>query len=148
MKKKVLLRSLIGGLGGLAISMLVGISISISIGDGQFHAGPPALIAQCGTELMAVIAQMLCSILYGAAMAGSSAIWEVENWSLLRQTMTHMVVISLSALPITYLMHWVPHTVLAVVAYFIGFFLIYFVIWVICYLCMRKKIRKMNENLN
>lgn len=147
MKKKVLFRCMIGGLGGLAISTLIGISISMSIGDGQFHAVPPALITQCGTELMAVIAQTVCSMLYGAAMAGGSAIWEVENWSLLRQTMTHMAVTSLSALPITYLMHWVPHTVNAVIIYFVGFFLIYFVIWLICYLSMRKKIRRMNEEL-
>lgn len=147
MKKKVLLRCIIGGLGGLAISTLIGISISMCIGDGLFHPVSPALISQCGTELMAVIAQTACSMLYGAAMAGASAIWEVENWSLLRQTMTHMVVISMAALPITYLMHWIPHTVKAVAIYFIGFFLIYFIIWVICYLSMRKKIRRMNEKL-
>ena len=148
MKKKILFRCFVGGLGGLAISTLIGISISMNIGDGQFHAVPPALIVQCSTELMAVIAQTACSILYGAAMAGASVIWEVETWSLLRQTITHMVVISLSALPITYLMHWVPHTVSAVVIYFVGFFIIYFVIWIISYACWKKRIQNINAKLN
>ena len=148
MKKKLLSRCLIGGLGGFAISFLIGVRISLSIGDGLFHGVPLTLVEQCGNELTATIVQAVCSFIYGAAWAGSSVVWEMESWSILRQTVTHMLVVSITSLPIAYLMHWVPHTVMAVVLYFVAFFLIYFVIWLICYTSWRKKIRQMNEKLN
>lgn len=38
-----------------------------------------------GNEINAVVAQMVASLLYGAVWAGASVIWEMDDWSLLRQ---------------------------------------------------------------
>lgn len=145
MKKKLVLVGSFGALMGLTISTIITIAISASIGDGNFYPVPPMLIEDCGSELNAVIAQSICSMVYGAAWASASLIWEMENWTLLRQTITHLLVISLSALPISYLMHWVPRTLGGILLYFGIFFAIYLIIWLCQYSSMKKRIQQLNE---
>ena len=148
MKKKVLSRALLGAPIGLAISTIITIIVSINIGDGQFYAVTPGLIAECGGELNAVLIQAVCSMIYGGAWGGASAIWENENWSLLRQTVTHLIVTSVSALPIAWFMHWIPRTVGGFLGYCGIFFAIYGIIWVSQYTSMKKRLQQMNEKLN
>jgi hypothetical protein len=145
MKKQVLIRSVFGALLGLTISTFITILISAIIGDGKFHAVPPMLIEDCGGELNAVVIQAVCSMIYGAAWSVADLIWKMEKWSLTRQTITHLLVISLSALPISYLMHWVPRSLGGTLAYFGIFFAIYLVIWLVQYHNMKKQILQMNK---
>lgn len=81
MKKKVIIRCLIGAPIGLALSTIITIAISLTLGDGHYYAVVPELIADCGTEINAVLLQAICSLLYGAAGAGASLIWEIDDWS-------------------------------------------------------------------
>ena len=67
MKKKVAIRCLIGAPIGLALSTMITIAISLIVGDGRFYAVVSELIADCGTEMNAVLLQTVCSLLYGAA---------------------------------------------------------------------------------
>ena len=99
MKKKVILRCLIGAPIGLSISFMITLIISVIINKGEYYPVVPQLTALCGNELNAVIIQAVCSLIYGAAFGGASAIWEVESWSLLKQTVIHCLVISVSMLP-------------------------------------------------
>ena len=89
MKKKVILRSLIGAPIGLSISFIITLIISVIINKGEYYPVVPQLTALCGNELNAVVIQTICSLLYGAAFGGASVIWEIENWSLLKQTVIH-----------------------------------------------------------
>ena len=45
MKKKVIVRCLIGAPIGLALSTMITIAISLTVGDGRFYAVVPELIA-------------------------------------------------------------------------------------------------------
>ena len=90
MKKQVILRGLFGAPIGLFITTAIAIGISYSVGNGNFYPVAPALAEHCGSELNAVFFQTVMSLLYGAVFGGASAIWEMERWSLLRQTVTHL----------------------------------------------------------
>lgn len=147
MKKKILLRSLIGAPIGVAISYLITVIISLCIGDSRYHPVEPQLALALGSEINAVVIQLLGSVLYGAAFAGASVIWEVEGWSLLRMTATHLTVISVASLPIAYFMRWMPRTPIGVIIYFTIFLIIYAVIWLSQYSVIKKRLRKMNRKL-
>ena len=147
MKKKVILRCLIGAPIGLSISFIITLIISAMINKGEFYPVVPQFTIICGNELNAVIIQSLCSLLYGAAFAGASVIWEVESWSLLKQTVLHCIVISSSTLPIAYCMYWMPHNVLGIAIYIFIFFFIYFFIWFGQYFAMKKKIQAFNDKV-
>ena len=129
MRKKILLRCLIGAPIGLAISTLITIIISLTVGDGNYYPVVPELVSDCGNEMNAVLLQALLSLLYGAAWAGASVIWEMENWSILLQTVTHLVICSLATFPIAYFMRWMKHTASGILLYFGIFFAIYLIIW-------------------
>ena len=86
MKKKVFLLCGAGALFGVALSTIITILISLTVGDGHFYAVVPELIADCGGELNAVMLQTALSMLYGAAWAGAALIWRRDGWSLTKQT--------------------------------------------------------------
>jgi len=86
-------------------------------------------------------------MLYGAAWAGASIIWDAERWSLLKMTLVHLLVTSLATFPIAYLARWMPHSSTGILMY-IGIFVgIYTAIWFSQYSAMKKKIREMNEKI-
>lgn len=148
MKKKVLLRCLLGAPIGITISVFITIIISLIGNDGVYHAVMPKLINDCGNELNAVILQTVLSLIYGAAWAGVSVIWGMENWSILRQTITHLVICSVSTFPIAYFARWMPHNALGILLYFGIFFAIYLGIWLSQYASMKKRIQEINKRIN
>ena len=85
MKKKIIRRCLAGMPVGVMISVVITIIISLTNGDGKYYMVHPDLVTDCGTEIAAVIIQTLCSMLYGAAFAGASVVWDTD-WSLLLRT--------------------------------------------------------------
>ena len=120
MKKKIVLRCLLGASVGFIISFLITLIISACIGKGKYYPVHPQLTALCGNELNAVILQTACSLLYGAAFAGASVIWELEGWSLLKQTVVHCLIVSAASFPIAFFMYWMPHTFLGIAGYILG----------------------------
>lgn len=148
MRKKILLRCLVGAPIGLAISTLITIIISLTVGDGNYYPVVPELVSDCGDEMNAVLLQALLSLLYGAAWAGASVIWEMENWSILLQTVTHLVICSLATFPIAYFMRWMKHTASGILLYFGIFFAIYLIIWLSQYSSMKKRVEEINRKIH
>ena len=107
--KKAGLRALVGAPIGLAYSTIITIIISLFQGDGKYYAVVPEMIADIGSESMAVLIQALCSMLYGAAFAGASVVWDTD-WSLAKMTAVHFLICSAATFPIAYLIRWMEHT--------------------------------------
>lgn len=147
MKKKLLIRCLAGAPIGLAISYIITILISVTVNDGEYYPVVPALAVEYGSVLNAVLLQAVCSLLYGAAWGGASVAWEMEGWSILRQTLTHLVVCSVATLPIAYITHWMEHSVGGVLIYFGIFFGIYLIIWLSQYSAMKKRVQELNKRV-
>lgn len=147
MKKKLLLLCGIGAALGVTLSLLIAILISLTVGDGRFYAVVPELIADCDGELNAVILQTALSMLYGAAWAGAALIWKQEQWSLARQTVTHLLVCSLATFPVAWLCRWMRHDAAGAALYFGIFFAVYALIWLGQYLGIRRRVREMNREI-
>ena len=141
------LRALVGAPIGLAISTVITIIISFAIGKGEYFAVVPELASDFGSEVNAVLIQALCSMLYGAAFAGASVIWDTD-WSLTKMTVVHLLVISLTMLPIAYLMRWMNRTVRGVLLYIVFFLVLYAIIWIISYRRTQRQLREINKKLN
>ena len=133
---------------GLAISTAITIFSSLIYGDGNYYPVVPALVEQCGNEINAVVAQMIASLLYGAVWAGASVIWEMDDWSLLRQTVTHLLAGSIATFPVAYLMYWMKHSIAGVVVYFAIFIGIYVGIWITLYSRAKREVTKLNEKVS
>lgn len=148
MKKKILFRSLMGAPIGVVVSLIITIIFSLCMGHGEYFPAPHELINWCGgNETTAVIVQMICSLFIGAVGGGSSVIWEVEKWSLLKQTLVHLAIISVPFFGIGYIMNWMPHYLYGALGYIGGFILVYVVMWCSIYFSIKAKINKMNKHL-
>ena len=148
MKKKMILRGLFGLPVGIAIGFVITLLISICIGDGSFYPVMPELIQTAGNELNAVILQtILCAVL-GAGFAMASVIWEMDSWSLAKQSGVYFLVISLVMLPIAYFANWMKHSIAGVLSYVGIFVVIFAAVWLSQYLLWKRRIKKMNARIH
>lgn len=147
MKKKLILRGLLGLPVGISIGLIITIIISAFVGDGVFYAVTPELTAAMGNELNAVILQtILCGIM-GIGFAMTSVIWEIDSWSLAKQSAIYFVIICVVMLPITYAANWMKHSVAGVISYIGIFAAIFIIVWLTQYFSWKVKIKKINARI-
>ncbi len=148
MKKKIILRSILGFPVGIAIGYLITIFISLGWANGFYTPCVPELISVMGNEINAVILQAFLCGLLGTGFAASSVIWEIENWSIIKQSGIYFLITSVIMLPIAYLSYWMEHSIIGFFSYFGIFVLIFAFIWMIQFVIGKHNVRKMNENLH
>lgn len=147
MKKKIITRSAIGFPLGIATGYLITIVISLIRAKGYYSPCVPQLSDLMGNEINAVVFQaLLCGIL-GAGFGGASAIWEIENWSIVKQTGIYFAVISVIMMPIAYFTYWMKHSVTGFLSYFGIFALIFVVIWIVQFIIGKHNVSRMNKGL-
>lgn len=147
MKKKIILRSLLGFPLGVFLGYTITILISAIAGNGNYVPCMPQLVEDMGSEIGAVLLQFILSGLLGTACAGGSAVFEMEHWGITKQTIVHFIVLSFSMLPIAYFSHWMEHSVVGFLLYFGVFISLYIVVWLIQYSVWKKRITQMNKKL-
>lgn len=147
MFKEVLRRSAVGAVFGVTLSQLIAIVISLCIADGNFYAVVPSLTERMNSEVSAAIVQTVCSFLYGAVFGGMSMVWELDNWSILKQTVVHFSVVSIVTMPIAYINEWMHHSILGAIIYFAIFGVSYVFIWLSQYIAIKKRIDEMNKKV-
>ena len=148
MKKQIIKRGLFGFPVGIAIGFVITIIISVCVRDGNFYPVTPELIETMGNEVNAVILQtVLCGIM-GTGFAMASVIWELDSWSLAKQSGIYLLIACIIMLPIAYIANWMEHSIGGFLSY-VGIFVAIFVaVWLAQYLIWKGKIKKMNELIN
>lgn len=146
--KNVLLRGALGIPIGIAAGYVITICISLVWGQGYYSPCVPELIDLMGNEIYAVILQaVLCGIL-GGAFGASSVVWEMENWSIVKQTGIYFLITASAMMPVAYFSHWMEHSIRGFLSYFGIFTVIFIFIWLIQYLIVRRSVKKLNSKLN
>ncbi|MCI7618528.1 MAG: DUF3021 family protein [Firmicutes bacterium] len=122
--------------------------ISVCIGDGCFYPVTLELIDTMGNELSAVILQtVLCGIM-GAGFAAASVIWELDSWSLAKQSGIYFLIVSVIMLPVAYIANWMNHSAAGILSYTGIFVAIFIAVWLVQYFIWKMKIKKMNAVVN
>ena len=147
MKKKILMRGLFGLPTGIAIGFVITLIISICIGNGSFYPVTPELIDAAGNELNAVILQTVLCAIMGAGFAAASIIWELDSWSLAKQSGIYFAIACVIMFPISYFANWMPHSTGGILSYVGIFVAIFLAAWVTQYSVWKRKIKKMNEGI-
>ena len=130
---------------------LLGFALGVGIGV-TFHmlAGPDAYLAQ-GENLLSLLLYFLLCGLYGAVNMGTSALYAIEKWSILRCTFTHFMICVGSAavfFGLLILFGWMevpPAGIIALAG--AAVVIVYLLIWLAQYISYRRKVRKMNVAL-
>lgn len=148
MKKKIILRGISGFPTGIAIGYLITIFISVIWAKGYYAPCVPELTATAGNEINAVILQAFLCGLLGAGFAAASVIWEMDDWSLIKQTGIYFIAISVIMLPTAYFLYWMEHSIAGFFGYFGIFALIFVFIWIVQLAVGKHNVKKMNESLH
>ena len=147
MKKKMIQRGLLGFPLGIAIGFVITVIISMCIGDGSFYPVTPELIDTMKNELNAVILQTILYGILGTGFAMASVIWEIDSWSLAKQSGIYFAIACVIMFPISYFANWMPHSTAGILSYVGIFVAIFLAAWVTQYSVWKRKIKKMNEGI-
>ena len=147
-RKNIILRSLLGFPLGIAIGYVITICISLIWAQGYYSPCVPELSAATGNEISAVALQALLSGILGAGFAGCSVIWEIEHWSLVKQTGIYFLIVSVIMMPTAYFLYWMEHSLKGALQYFGIFALIFVGIWFSQLMIGKRNVRQMNERLH
>jgi hypothetical protein len=145
--KKAIIRGMLGFPMGIFLSISITILISLSLGTGEYNPVVPTLIDVTKSELNAVILQYILSGILGFMFAAGSTVFEVEQFSLVKQVVIHFFISVFTMLPIAYILRWMDHSIGGIVSYVGVFLIIYVVIWMIQYMSWKKKIHEINKKL-
>ena len=147
MKKKIILRALFGLPVGITIGFVITLVISACIGGGSYYPATPELIETMGSELCATVLQTALCAVMGAGFAAASVIWELDTWSLAKQSGIYFLAASVIMLPIAYVAGWMKHTIAGFLSYAGIFAAIFVAVWLSQYLMWKLKIKKMNVQI-
>lgn len=93
-----------------------------------------------------IISQFIISAICGFYFVGVSIIFRIEQWSLLRQTLTHSIAM-LPYFPIAYFAGWMPAKPIGIVLFTFNYLVIYIIIWVSYKKYWEKKAQEINREL-
>lgn len=147
MKKKIILRGALGFPLGIAVGYVITICTSLIWADGYYSPCVPELIESMGNEIYAVVLQALLCGLLGTGFGACSVIWEMEHWSIVKQTGIYFLIVSAVMMPIAYLLYWMEHSVAGFLGYLGIFVLIFAVIWISQFLLWKRNVDKMNARI-
>ena len=148
MKKQIFTRALLGFPLGVAVGYIITIAVSLIWADGYYTPCVPELKELMGSEINAVMLQALLSGLLGAGFGGGSIIWELDNWSLVKQTGIYFLIISSLMLPVAYFTYWMEHSTAGFLSYFGIFVLIFTGIWIFQFFTGKRNVKKLKAGLN
>jgi len=147
MLKEIIKRGLFGFAVGVFIGQTILIIESLFVGDGNFYAVTPYLNSLAGSQLGAVIIQFFVTGFIGTTFAAGSIIFELDNWSLLKQTVIHFLVTSVLMFIAGLICGWFPRNAVSFLIWFGMFIVIYIIFWVSFYNYYKKQTREINESL-
>ncbi len=148
MKKKIMQRTALGFIIGIAIGQIICVLISLMNGNGEFVVCTPYFTELIGSEAMAAAIQtFLCGIM-GSGFSAASVIWEMDDLSIAVQSGICFGIYAAVLLPIAYFAGWMEHSVAGVMLYTGIFIASYVIVWAVQYCLWKNRLRSINAKLN
>ena len=147
LKKEAVKRAIMGFMYGVFIGQTILILESLMARDGNFYPVAASLVELAGTKIGAVIIQYFLTGLIGTTFAATTVIFEMDSWSLLRQTILHFIITSIVMYIAGFLCGWFPHKLSSTLIWFGIFIVIYVIFWISFSSYYKNKVKKMNEAL-
>ncbi len=148
MIKKILEKSLKAIPLCITINYLIITFISLKVANGNFYPVSPNTVAVVGSEINAVLIQLLIVIILAITYGGGSVVWDIEEWSILKQTISYYLLNLIPTMTIMYFSDLQTFNTALLVRAFISYTVIFVIIWFANYMFYRSKINKINKRLS
>ena len=146
--KKIISRVLYSFPIGISCSVGISLLLSLLFGEGKYYPFAASLVFFTGSEVKAMLMQTILSGILGSVFGGMSFIWEIERWSILKQTAVYFLSVSIPMMGISYLLYWMEHSLNGFLLYFLIFVMVFFVVWLFNFAIYWFKVRGINEELD
>lgn len=146
--KKIISRVLYSFPIGISCSVGISLLLSLLFGEGKYYPFAASLVFFTGSEVKAMLLQTMLSGILGSVFGGMSFIWEIERWSILKQTAVYFLSVSIPMMGISYLLYWMEHSLNGFLLYFLIFVMVFFVVWLFNFAIYWFKVRGINEELD
>ena len=100
-----------------------------------------------GSEVNAVILQVICTAILGASFGITSTVYMIEKWSLLRQVLIYFLINGVVINIVAVICRWIDFTILSLISFLIQYVIIFLIIWFVMYLVNYKNIRQINSKI-
>lgn len=147
LKKEAVKRAIMGFMYGVFIGQTILILESLMARDGNFYPVAASLVDLAGTKIAAVIIQYFLTGIIGTTFAATTVLFEIDSWSLLKQTIIHFIITSIVMYIAGFLCGWFPHKLSSTLIWFGIFIVIYVIFWISFSSYYKNKVKKMNEAL-
>lgn len=98
-------------------------------------------------ETKTLLTHLVTANIVGMIFSFASFVFEREEWSILKQTMIHFIILLGTFLPIAIWIGWVPSQLVPILICIGSFIVIYFIIWFTMTMYWKKKIEGLNSGL-
>lgn len=146
--KKIISRVLYSFPIGISCSVGISLLLSLIFGEGKYYPFASPLVLFTGSEVKAMLMQTILSGILGSVFGGMSFIWEIERWSILKQTAVYFLSVSIPMMGISYLLYWMEHSLSGFLLYFLIFVMVFIVVWFFNLAVYWFKLRRMNRDLH
>ena len=147
-RKVVFLSSIGFSIGVVFCVLLTSILATYGINDGTLYVCSPEFTEAVGNPILALLIEMLFSGLLGAVCWGLTAVYDIEEWSLLKSTAVHYVISMAVYFSVAFILRWLsPGDMKANLLWFLIVTAGYMIIWIVNYITYRIQIAKINREL-
>lgn len=148
-KERVVFLSAIGfGVGSMVGTLLTVVLTTMTISDGAVYLCVPEFIEFVGDPLQAFVIQAIMSGLLGMVGMGGATVYKIEEWSLLRATVTHASAVLFMFFLTGFTLRWFslkePGDLIITTLIYI---VMYILIWLKNYLFYKSQITEINREL-
>ena len=148
-RNRVIFLASIGfALGTLIGTVITAVSATMTYADGTLYLCTKEFNDFIKDPLLAFVVQAVVSGLYGMIAMGGSAVYSIEEWSLLKATVSHFLLTVCCYYITAFFCRWISPANIADCLFMLVLFVIpYLVIWLSSYLSYRSQIMEINREL-
>lgn len=124
----------------------LGLVMGLAIGIVLWLVGTPGALAG-KEEIHTLIVYLVVSGLYGMIAMGSSAVYDIEEWSIAKATVVHFAATLIGFYALGMIEGWLEFGDMVFCIMTAAFVVIYFVIWFIQYMAFTRMVNNINRDL-
>lgn len=141
-----------GAMVGVIIGLVNSIVFSYLFANGEYYPMSPhstsgSYFYEHLTETTIFIIALLSWALLGVGFAIAGKIFQKEDWTILKMTVTHFATVLVFFLPLSIVSGWYPLKTNAIILFLVLFVVIYVLIWIVMLTINMLRIKKINSQL-
>ncbi len=128
---------------GIAIGVFISLFINVVLKTSYFSIPTPVLVGKLGSNLAALISLLGFGFI-GIFSNLSGFVFNKEEWSLLKATIIHFILLQILLLVIGYIFGWLSYYVTLVLPIS---FTVYIIIWLVSFFYYKSEVSKLKSKL-